>query len=186
MSALQTRRQFVQRLGIASAALLVGCSSTAAPVTPATSVPGAQPTPPPPLQTVRIAETAVIGLAPVYVAEARGYYREQGLELTLENFGAGSNAVPALARGDFDVNLGAISADTFNAFARGVGIKIVAPMGSYRWRTARCRCWCVRISWIAVPPPASPTCAVAASPSPGAGRSTSTCSRRSRRAMGSL
>jgi NitT/TauT family transport system substrate-binding protein len=37
--------------------------------------------------------------------------------------------VPALARGDFDVNLGAISAGTFNAFARGIGIKIVAPMG---------------------------------------------------------
>ncbi len=129
MSAVQTRRQFVQRLGIASAALLVGCRSTAAPVTPTTSAPGAQPTPPPPLQTVRIAETAVIGLAPVYVAEARGYYREQGLELTFENFGAGSDAVPALARGDFDVNLGAISAGTFNAFARGIGIKIVAPMG---------------------------------------------------------
>ena len=81
------------------------------------------------LERVRIAETAAIAYAPVYVAEARGYYREQGLELEFENFAGGADAVPALARGDFDVNLAAISAGTYNAFERGLDIKIVAPMG---------------------------------------------------------
>jgi NitT/TauT family transport system substrate-binding protein len=78
---------------------------------------------------VRVAQTAAIAYAPVYVAEVRGYYRELGLELTLENFAGGADVVPLLARGDVDVNLGAISAGTFNAFERGVDIKIVAPMG---------------------------------------------------------
>jgi NitT/TauT family transport system substrate-binding protein len=84
---------------------------------------------PRPLETVRIAETAAIAYAPVYVAEARGYFREQGIELAFENFAGGADVVPALARGDVDVNLGAISAGTFNAFDRGLEIKIVAPMG---------------------------------------------------------
>ncbi|HWP28638.1 MAG TPA: ABC transporter substrate-binding protein [Chloroflexota bacterium] len=81
------------------------------------------------LETVRIAETSAIAYAPVYIAEARGYYREQGLTLEFENFAGGADALPALARGDFDLNLGAISAGTFHAIERGLDIKIVAPMG---------------------------------------------------------
>ncbi len=78
---------------------------------------------------MRIAETSAIAYAPVYIANARGFYREVGLELVLENFAGGADVVPALARGDYDLNLGAISAGTFNAFARGLDIKIIAPMG---------------------------------------------------------
>jgi NitT/TauT family transport system substrate-binding protein len=78
---------------------------------------------------VKVAETAAIAYAPVYVAEARGYYREQGIELDYQNLASGADAVPLLARGDVDLNLAAISAGTFNAFERGLDIKIVAPMG---------------------------------------------------------
>jgi NitT/TauT family transport system substrate-binding protein len=134
MSNSHTRRRFVHIAVILSLAILVGCTTLtpsapapAAPV-PAAPAPTPQPAAPAPAQTVRVAETAVIGFAPVYIADARGYYREQGLELTFENFTAAADAVPQLARGDFDVNIGAISAGTFNAFARGIGIKIVAPM----------------------------------------------------------
>ncbi|MBX5493180.1 MAG: ABC transporter substrate-binding protein [Chloroflexi bacterium] len=99
-----------------------GSTTTTAPASAPTAAPR-------PLETVRVAETAAIAYAPVYAAEAHGYYRELGLELTFENFAGGADVVPALARGDVDVNLGAISAGTFNAFERGLDIKIVAPMG---------------------------------------------------------
>ncbi|HLI29049.1 MAG TPA: ABC transporter substrate-binding protein [Chloroflexota bacterium] len=128
---------------LAGGLLVAGCAVPAgqAPVTPAAAtgargdVAASAATPlltsPAPrlLETVRVAETAAIAYAPVYVAEARGYYRELGLELTFENFAGGADVVPALARGDVDVNLGAISAGTFNAFERGLDIRIVAPMG---------------------------------------------------------
>jgi len=110
----------------ASASQPAAATPSAAPATreppPAAAVPDRP-------QTVRVAETVAISYAPVYVADARGYYREQGLELEFENFAGGADAVPALARGDFDVNLGAISVGTFNAYERGLDIKIVAPMG---------------------------------------------------------
>jgi NitT/TauT family transport system substrate-binding protein len=92
-------------------------TAAAAPATPAR------------VETVKVAETAAIAYAPVYVAEARGYYREQGIELDYQNVAGGADAVPLLARGDVDLNLAAISAGTFNAFERGLDIKIVAPMG---------------------------------------------------------
>jgi NitT/TauT family transport system substrate-binding protein len=81
------------------------------------------------VEKVRVAETPAIAFAPVYVADARGYFREQGIELDYEQVAGGADAVPLLARGDVDVNLAAISAGTFNAFERGLDIKIVAPMG---------------------------------------------------------
>jgi NitT/TauT family transport system substrate-binding protein len=141
-------------IALAGAVLVAACGSGSAPAAPkttssgapaATSAPAAgaptsapvaaQPPPAAPataptrVETVRIAETSAIAYAPVYVANARGFYREVGLELEFENFAGGADVVPALARGDFDLNLGAISAGTFNAFERGLDIKIVAPMG---------------------------------------------------------
>jgi len=74
------------------------------------------------VEKVRVAETPAIAFAPVYVAEARGYFREQGIELDYEQVAGGADAVPLLARGDVDVNLAAISAGTFNAFERGLDI----------------------------------------------------------------
>jgi NitT/TauT family transport system substrate-binding protein len=102
---------------------------------PSPAAAGAQPTvgaasaAPARIESVKVAETAAIAYAPVYVAEARGYYREQGIELDYQNLAGGADAVPLLARGDVDLNLAAISAGTFNAFERGLDIKIVAPMG---------------------------------------------------------
>jgi NitT/TauT family transport system substrate-binding protein len=105
-------------------------AATAAP-SPAAAQPtmAAAPGAPARIETVKVAETAAIAYAPVYVAEARGYYREQGIELDYQNVAGGADAVPLLARGDVDLNLAAISAGTFNAFERGLDIKIVAPMG---------------------------------------------------------
>ena len=101
----------------------------AATAAPSPAAAAASPAAPPRVETVKVAETAAIAYAPVYVAEARGYYREQAIELDYQNVAGGADAVPLLARGDVDLNLAAISAGTFNAFDRGLDIKIVAPMG---------------------------------------------------------
>jgi NitT/TauT family transport system substrate-binding protein len=112
--------------GPARAAATAAPSPAAVAAQPTTAAAPAAPTR---IETVKVAETAAIAYAPVYVAEARGYYREQGIELDYQNLAGGADAVPLLARGDVDLNLAAISAGTFNAFERGLDIKIVAPMG---------------------------------------------------------
>jgi NitT/TauT family transport system substrate-binding protein len=104
-------------------------TAAASPAAASAQPTAAAPAAPTRVETVKVAETAAIAYAPVYVAEARGYYREQGIELEYQNVAGGADAVPLLARGDVDLNLASISAGTFNAFERGLSIKIVAPMG---------------------------------------------------------
>jgi NitT/TauT family transport system substrate-binding protein len=66
--------------------------------------------------------------APLYVALARGYMREQGIDVQLERAGAGQDAMPSLASGQLDVVVGGFSAATFNAVGRQLDLKIVASM----------------------------------------------------------
>jgi NitT/TauT family transport system substrate-binding protein len=64
--------------------------------------------------------------AGIYIALARGYFEEEGLDLSLEPFDTGERIVPALSTGQVDVSAGTIGAGLFNALARGVGLKMVA------------------------------------------------------------
>jgi NitT/TauT family transport system substrate-binding protein len=127
----------VVALGAALACTPGAGPAPAAPPAPAASAPtatletpsaAAVPTPAK-LETVRVAQTVSIGYAPIYLADALGYYQEQGIEQSLDDFPASADVVPALARGEVDVNLGAVAVGTFNAYSRGLDLKIVAPIG---------------------------------------------------------
>jgi len=65
----------------------------------------------------------------LYVAVEKGYFREQGLDVRLENLTGGADAVPFLATGELDMALGNVSVGLFNAFDRGADVKIIAPAG---------------------------------------------------------
>jgi NitT/TauT family transport system substrate-binding protein len=65
-----------------------------------------------------------------YIAAAKGYDRDQGLEIELVNFKEASQMVAPLSTGELDVAGGAPSAALYNALARGVGIRAVADKGS--------------------------------------------------------
>jgi NitT/TauT family transport system substrate-binding protein len=127
----------VVALGTALACTSGAPAAPAAPTAAGPSVPTASPAAasaaavptPAKLETVKVAQTVSIGYAPIYLADALGYYQELGLEQTLDDFPASADVVPALARGEVDVNLGAIAVGTFNAYSRGLDLKIVAPVG---------------------------------------------------------
>jgi NitT/TauT family transport system substrate-binding protein len=64
--------------------------------------------------------------AATYVALERGYFREEGLDVTLETFDVFERSIPSLAAGQVDVAGGGVSSGMFSAIARGLPIKIVA------------------------------------------------------------
>jgi NitT/TauT family transport system substrate-binding protein len=105
---------------------VLGLSVACVPASPQT------PVPPPSaiaLQTVKMVHVPSILFAPLYVALAKGYLREQGIDLQLDRAGAGQDAMPLVASGQLDVVVGGFSAATFNAVARQLDLRIVASMG---------------------------------------------------------
>jgi NitT/TauT family transport system substrate-binding protein len=67
--------------------------------------------------------------APLYYAQAEGYFTEQGLEVEFVDFTKQPDAVAALAAGQIDVTGGVLDAASLSAIAVGSGVKIVADKG---------------------------------------------------------
>jgi len=82
------------------------------------------------LVEVRIGTNNVVSDAPFFIAEKKGYFKEQGIKVTFVNFDAGPKMIAPLGTGQLDVAAGAMSAGLFNAAARGITIKAVADKGS--------------------------------------------------------
>lgn len=68
--------------------------------------------------------------APLFIGEAKGYFREQGIDVELIPFDAGAKMVAPLGTGQLDVAGGAPSAGLYNAIDRGIDLRIVADKGS--------------------------------------------------------
>lgn len=64
--------------------------------------------------------------APLFIADANGYFAEQGLKVKFVRFDSAAKAIPSLSSGEVDVGSGATSAGLYNAVERGLGIKIVS------------------------------------------------------------
>jgi NitT/TauT family transport system substrate-binding protein len=77
-------------------------------------------------------ETVHVGIvnsttdAPFFIADAKGYFAEQGLKVRFIRFDSAAKAIPSLGSGEVDVGSGATSAGLYNAVKRGIGIKIVS------------------------------------------------------------
>jgi ABC-type nitrate/sulfonate/bicarbonate transport system substrate-binding protein len=119
------RRLWGAWLGVLMAVALMGGAAprpiVAAPVQP---VPAAQ------LTVVQMATVESAGNAGFYVAQERGYFAEQGIQLELTKYSSGIDYVPALARGQVDVATTDLSAGFLNVLGRDIPIKMVADRGS--------------------------------------------------------
>jgi NitT/TauT family transport system substrate-binding protein len=143
-------RPFGRRAALASIALALGVACTAPPAagpakpagtaaspTSATAAPAesaAAPAPAPPAAarppvTVRITDIQITSAAGSYVAAAKGYFKEEGIEAEFVPLGT-SDQIPAVVSGDADVAGAAINAFLFNALARGLPLKMVADHGA--------------------------------------------------------
>ncbi len=78
-------------------------------------------------------ERVVVGYVPImkfatlYVAQARGLFTKYGLDVQTERVGSGTDIIAFLTQGKIDVGGIAIVASTWNAWHRGMDLKIIAP-----------------------------------------------------------
>ena len=70
-----------------------------------------------------IGGTADVGF---YIADAKGYLKEEGIEATFTVFDNDVKMIPPLATGDLDVASGMVNAATYNAAARCISLRVVA------------------------------------------------------------
>lgn len=79
---------------------------------------------------VRVAIVNAISDVGFFIADKKGYFKEEGLAVTFTSFDSGAKMVAPLGAGQLDVGAGSASAGLYNAIARGIDIKIVADKGS--------------------------------------------------------
>ena len=61
-----------------------------------------------------------------FIADAKGHFKTEGLEVTFIPFDTAQRMLPSLGKGELDVGSGTASASLYNAAARDLGMKIVA------------------------------------------------------------
>lgn len=104
---------------------LAGCTGQAAPSASdsAGTAEGTETT------TVRVAHVPSTLFSPLYIAQAKGYFAENGVEVQLEAVQSGQDAIPLLASGRLDALTAGFSAGMFNARSEGLEFQVVGSMG---------------------------------------------------------
>lgn len=78
-----------------------------------------------------------------YLAEARGYFAAENLDVKLNVFDSAAKMIAPLGTGELDVGSGAASAGLYNAAARKIDIRVVADRGrtapGYQYQTLMIR-----------------------------------------------
>ncbi len=106
-----------------------GGTPAASPAT-ASAAAAATSTPTPVPTTVKFGQVGTISDAAIFIADAKGYFKDQGITLDLQTFQSASLMVAPLGTGELDAGGGAPSAGLYNAIDRGVNMRIVADKGS--------------------------------------------------------
>jgi len=73
-----------------------------------------------------IGGTADVG---VYLADAKGWFAQEGIEVEMVPFDSGARMIAPMSTGEIDVGTGAVSAGLYNAFDREITMRIVADKG---------------------------------------------------------
>jgi NitT/TauT family transport system substrate-binding protein len=81
---------------------------------------------------VRIGVARTISDVGYYVADAMGFFRDEGLAVSIVGFNSAAQMVAPLGTGELEVGGGTVSAGFYNAVGRGIAMKIVADQASIR------------------------------------------------------
>lgn len=83
-------------------------------------------------ESIKQGYLAVISFAPIYLAEEKGFFAEEGLKVDYARFVSGAKMAAPLATGEIQVAAGSMSAGFFNALAQGSDVLVVADKGQTR------------------------------------------------------
>jgi NitT/TauT family transport system substrate-binding protein len=100
------------------------------PAPAATSAPSQPELPTAPAVALKVGTVPFATNAPFFIAQARGYFAEVGLDVEFASFNSVTQQVPALAQGQLHVGSCASNAACFNALQRGTDLRIVADLTS--------------------------------------------------------
>ncbi len=78
------------------------------------------------LEKVRVGIVGNASDAPIFIADSKGYFKQEGIQVEMTTFDSAAKQIAPLATGDLDVGGGATSAGLFNAASRKIDLKIVA------------------------------------------------------------
>ena len=81
---------------------------------------------------VKIGVFGILAEAGLYVAQERGYFKQEGLDVEFLPGMVGADSLPALATGRVDAVGGSFGPGNINAVKRGIRVKLVAGLSSYR------------------------------------------------------
>jgi NitT/TauT family transport system substrate-binding protein len=81
---------------------------------------------------VRIGIARTMSDVGYYVADAMGFFRDEGIEVTMTPFNSAAQMMAPLGVGDLDVGGGTVSAGFYNSVGRGIATKIVADQASMK------------------------------------------------------
>jgi NitT/TauT family transport system substrate-binding protein len=81
-------------------------------------------------QSVTVGAASVISDVPIYIADSKGFFRAEGLDVKVQNFRSAADMVAPLGAGQIEAGAGSASAGLYNAVARGIKLKIVADKAS--------------------------------------------------------
>ncbi len=81
---------------------------------------------------VRIGISRTISDAGYYVADAMGFFRDEGIAVNIIGFNSAAQMIAPLGTGDLEVGGGTVSAGFYNAVGRGILMKIVADQASIK------------------------------------------------------
>ena len=79
---------------------------------------------------IRVGTTNSSSDAPLFIAERKGYFKQEGLTVEFTSFDSAAKMIAPLGNGQLEVGAGSPAAGFFNAAARGLNIKMVADKGS--------------------------------------------------------
>ncbi|WP_455382692.1 ABC transporter substrate-binding protein [Salinispira pacifica] len=80
-----------------------------------------------PREKIVVAYVPIMKFATLYVADTRGLFAKYGLDVRTESVRSGTEVIAFLTQGKVDVGGIAIVASTWNAWARGMDLRIIAP-----------------------------------------------------------
>jgi NitT/TauT family transport system substrate-binding protein len=82
------------------------------------------------LDKINMAGSGTSSDAIIFIAEKKGFFRDEGLSVNVTTFDSGVKMIVPLGTGDLDAATSSGTAALYNAVARGIDIKIVASSGS--------------------------------------------------------